>query len=108
MVIVVDALDEVEDEPGPNNVLNLPKHLPEGVYFFLTRRPYSSQDKALVVEVSTGELNLSDEGDDEIKKMNRDDIKAYIRLLLKKDLEHKEKLREWIESSRILTRYFSS
>ena len=101
LVIVVDALDEVEDEPGPNNVLNLPKHLPAGVYFFLTRRPYGQGQKRLVVEVPTGELNLSDETDAEIIKMNRDDIKAYIRLFLEEDLEHKDKLREWIESRRI-------
>lgn len=101
LVIVVDALDEVEDEPGANNILNLPKFLPAGVYFFLTRRPYSSGEKRLVVEVYSGELNLSHEADDEIKKMNRDDVKAYIRFFLEEDPEHKDKLREWIESSKI-------
>ena len=101
LVIVVDALDEVEDEPGANNVLNLPKFLPEGVYFFLTRRPYSSGEKRLVLEVPTGELSLSHEADDEIQQMNLDDVKAYIRFFLEKDPEHKDKLREWIENREI-------
>lgn len=101
LVVVVDALDEVEDEPGANNVLNLPKHLEEGIYFFLTRRPPTSKEKPFVVEVPTGELNLSDEADAEIKKMNRDDIKAYIRLFLEEDPEHKDKLQEWINTRQI-------
>jgi len=39
LVIAVDALDEVEQEPG-ENLLHLPKTLPDNVYFLLTRRPY--------------------------------------------------------------------
>ncbi|HEY9637701.1 MAG TPA: AAA family ATPase [Coleofasciculaceae cyanobacterium] len=37
LVIVVDALDEVEQEPGAENLLYLPRELPEQVYFLLTR-----------------------------------------------------------------------
>ncbi|HEY9666177.1 MAG TPA: hypothetical protein V6C91_05195, partial [Coleofasciculaceae cyanobacterium] len=33
LVIVVDALDEVEQEPGAENLLYLPRELPERVYF---------------------------------------------------------------------------
>ncbi len=39
LVIVVDALDEVEQEPG-KNLLYLPITMPDRVYFLLTRRPY--------------------------------------------------------------------
>jgi transcriptional regulator with XRE-family HTH domain len=101
IIIIVDALDEVEDDRQTHNVLNLPKHLPEGVYFFLTRRSYSQGQKRLVVEVPCGELDLSNEADAEIKKMNRDDIKAYIRLFLEEDPEHKDKLQEWINARQI-------
>jgi hypothetical protein len=37
LVIVVDALDEVE-QPGSGNLLDLPKNLPERIYFLLTRK----------------------------------------------------------------------
>ncbi|MEO0844345.1 MAG: AAA family ATPase, partial [Cyanobacteria bacterium J06643_5] len=40
LVIVVDALDEVEQKIGAENILYLPETLPEKVYFLLTRRPY--------------------------------------------------------------------
>ena len=33
LIIVVDALDEVEQEPGTANILYLPENLPERVYF---------------------------------------------------------------------------
>ncbi len=54
IIIIVDALDEVEDERLTQNILSLPKQLPEGVYFFLTRRPYSQGQKRLLVEVPLG------------------------------------------------------
>jgi len=106
ITIVVDALDEVEDERQTHNILNLPKQLPNRVYFFLTRRPYSQGQKRLVVEVSCGELNLSNEADDKIKQMNRDDVKAYIRLFLEEDPEYKDKLQEWINSRQITPEQF--
>ena len=40
LVIVVDDLDEVDQgKVGGRNILYLPKTLPDGVYFFLTRQP---------------------------------------------------------------------
>jgi hypothetical protein len=48
LVIAVDALDEVEQEPG-ENLLHLPTTLPDNVYFLLTRRPYHLGKKRLSV-----------------------------------------------------------
>jgi hypothetical protein len=59
LVIVVDALDEVEQEPGAENLLYLPRELPEQVYFLLTRRPYSLEKKRLQVSVPEDCLDLS-------------------------------------------------
>lgn len=59
LVIVVDALDEVDltSQDRSANVLYLPSHLPEGVFFFLTQRDVPCQ---LVVDVPSYTLNLTE------------------------------------------------
>ncbi|WP_333291233.1 NACHT domain-containing protein [Microcoleus sp. B4-C2] len=102
LVIAVDALDEVEQEPG-GNLLHLPKNLPNNVYFLLTRRPYSSDKKQLLVDVPVKELDLRDK---EYVDFNQDDIKEYIRYAMDTDTEYKDKLRTWIQNRSILDTTF--
>ncbi|MDJ0593337.1 MAG: ATP-binding protein [Pleurocapsa sp. MO_226.B13] len=52
LVIVVDALDEVDQEVT-GNLLYLPTILPERVYFLLTRRPYEPSQERLSIDPST-------------------------------------------------------
>lgn len=94
LIIVVDALDEVEQEPG-DNLLYLPTTLPDGVYFVLTRRPYILENKRLFVSpgVPYQELDLREE---KYMKLSQIDIKDYIRLFLE-DPEHQENLQKWIQ-----------
>lgn len=106
LVIVVDALDEVEDDRQANNILNLPTTLPEKVYFLLTRRPYTSAQKRLFVSVATEELSLSNDANNEIVKMNRNDVKEYIRLFLNEDPEYGEAIGNWIASRQITPEQF--
>ena len=61
LVIVVDALDEVEQEERDKNLLYLPKDLPKKVYFLLTRRPYNQARKKVSPDVPMKELDLTDE-----------------------------------------------
>ena len=93
LIIVVDALDEVEQEPGAANILYLPTNLPERVYFFLTRRPYTHAQKRLRISVPSQELDLRRI---EYQKLNLEDIKGYIRLFLNFDEQYKDALRAWI------------
>ena len=93
LVIVVDALDEVEQEPGAGNILFLPETLPQRVYFFLTRRPYTPKKKRLRISVPSQELDLKKV---EYETLNAKDIKGYIRLFLNHDDQHKDNLRKWI------------
>jgi hypothetical protein len=93
LVIAVDALDEVEQEPG-GNLLHLPKNLPNNVYFMLTRRPYSPDKKWLLVEVPEKELDLREE---KYVNDNQDDIKEYIRFVINTDYD-KNGLKEWIQT----------
>ncbi|MEO1430528.1 MAG: NACHT domain-containing protein [Cyanobacteria bacterium J06633_8] len=97
LVIVVDALDEVEQEHSAANILYLPENLPERVYFFLTRRPYTQNTKRLRISVPSQELDLNKM---EYHKLNIEDIKGYIRLFLNDD-QYKDALRKWIDERNI-------
>lgn len=92
LVIVVDALDEVEQE-GSVNLLYLPTILPEKVYFLLTRRPYNRDDKKLNLSpsVSYQELDLR-----KYVKKSIDDVNEYIWQLLNSG-KYQQGLQEWIE-----------
>jgi DNA-binding XRE family transcriptional regulator len=99
LVIVVDALDEVEQEPG-DNLLHLPMTLPERVYFLLTRRPYNLGKKRLTVSpgVPVKELDLTAS---HYVDFSRDDVKEYIRLFLNDDPDYRDALRKWIQDRNI-------
>ncbi|MEG4024615.1 NACHT domain-containing protein [Microcoleus sp. S13C4] len=97
LVIAIDALDEVEQEPG-ENLLHLPKNLPNNVYFLLTRRPYSLDKKRLLVDVPEKELDLRDE---KYVNFNQDDIKKYIQFVLDSHSNYKNGLRNWIQTRNI-------
>lgn len=104
LVIAVDALDEVEQEPG-ENLLHLPTTLPDNVYFLLTRRPYHLGKKRLSVSpgVPVKELDLRD---DQYVNFNQDDIKEYILFVINADSDYKEGLRKWIQERGILDEFF--
>ena len=104
LVIAVDALDEVEQEPG-ENLLHLPTTLPDNVYFLLTRRPYHLGKKRLSVSpgVPVKELDLRD---DQYVNFNQDDIKEYILFVINADSDYKDGLRKWIQERRILEENF--
>lgn len=99
LIIVVDALDEVKQEPGGENILYLPKTLPDNVYFFLTRRRYEATKERLYAEgLKKESLDLTDP---KYNQENQHDIQEYIRFCLKNDPEHKAGLQTWIETKHI-------
>src|SRR4028119_737524 len=104
LVIAVDALDEVEQEPG-ENLLHLPTTLPDNVYFLLTRRPYHLGKKRLSVSpgVPVKELDLRD---DQYVNFNQDDIKEYILFVINAESDYKDGLRKWIQERGILDANF--
>jgi len=92
LVIVVDALDEVDQEAS-GNILYLPTTLPDGIYFILTRRPYHQNEKRLNFSpnIPSQELDLSNK----IQENSRD-VKNHIWQLLNQG-EYKQGLSQWIE-----------
>ncbi|MBE8971017.1 NACHT domain-containing protein [Nostocales cyanobacterium LEGE 12452] len=104
LVIVIDALDEVEQEPGAENILYLPKTLPDKVYFLLTRRRYETNKKRLYIEgVKHQDLDLTASKYDQL---NRDDIQAYITFILNDISDYKDGLRNWIQEKNIADETF--
>ncbi|OCQ95705.1 NACHT domain protein [Nostoc sp. MBR 210] len=98
LIIVVDALDEVEQE-ADGNLLDLPTVLPEDVYFLLTRRPYTIETKRLSApDVPTQELDLRAS---QYAGLSREDIKEYIRFFLNVDPDYKNAIRQWIQDRNI-------
>ncbi|MTJ12379.1 ATP-binding protein [Anabaena sp. UHCC 0187] len=98
LVIVIDALDEVDQEDN-GNLLNLPMYLPEKVYLIFTRRPYNLDDKRLTLSPDTKyqELDLR-----EYQDKSNNDVKAYIKEFM--DLqEYKARLENWIIQQRNLS-----
>ncbi|MGK7940152.1 MAG: AAA family ATPase [Crocosphaera sp.] len=99
LIIVVDALDEVEQE-GDQNLLDLPYNLPNGVYFFLTRRRYNTQNRRLMVSPDTPYETL-DLKEDKYQIFSEKDVKKYINLFLEEEQEYKNKLQKWLDDREI-------
>ncbi|MEH1921337.1 NACHT domain protein [Nostoc sp.] len=102
LVIVVDALDEVE-QPGSGNLLDLPKNLPEKIYFLLTRRRYAQNEKRLLTEeVPEQQLDLTA---NKYEDWNRKDVTEYISTFINDEHEHPG-LKAWIQKRNIQPPYF--
>jgi hypothetical protein len=99
LVIVIDALDEV-DQDDHGNLLNLPMYLPEKVYLILTRRPYNSDNKRLTLSPDTKyqELDLR-----EYQDKSNDDVKACILEFLGLE-KYKAGLETWIKQQNDLSK----
>ncbi|MEH1826819.1 MAG: AAA family ATPase [Nostoc sp.] len=83
-IIAIDALDAVNynnQTPG-SNLFYLPRYLPRGVYFLLTRRPYVRKQSGLLIEAPSQILDLA-----AYPQQNQEDVKAYIRQYVNKDEE---------------------
>ncbi|MFM6266082.1 MAG: hypothetical protein ACKPFA_06150, partial [Dolichospermum sp.] len=83
-------------EVGAENILFLPRNLPQNVYFFLTRRHYrTDRERRLFTEVDTPQHKL-DLRQMENKSISQDDIKKCIHLFLNEDEQFSPKLQVWL------------
>lgn len=109
LVIVVDDLDEVDQgKVGGRNILYLPKTLPDGVYFFLTRQPsnlktnyYNLNKDYLNADLGTPvyQFNLTDQRHMEFhyKDMN-DYLLSYLNA---QDNQLNRKINHWMNNHNI-------
>ncbi|MHC5735623.1 AAA family ATPase [Nostoc sp.] len=83
-IIAIDALDAVNrtnQTPG-SNLFYLPRYLPRGVYFLITRRPYVRKQSGLLIEAPSQILDLA-----EYPRQNYEDVEVYIRQYVNNDEE---------------------
>ncbi|GAX39501.1 hypothetical protein NIES4075_04570 [Tolypothrix sp. NIES-4075] len=75
LIIAIDALDAIDrnSQPLGTNLFYLPRYLPNGIYFILTRRPFKREKSGLLIEVPSQILDLS-----EYSEQNWDDVPSYI------------------------------
>ncbi|MBN3961527.1 AAA family ATPase [Nostoc sp. NMS8] len=61
LIIAIDALDTInpKNQPLGTNLLYLPRYLPQGIYFLLTRRPFKKEKSGLLIEAPSQILDLS-------------------------------------------------
>ncbi|MBH8560998.1 ATP-binding protein [Nostoc sp. CENA67] len=75
IIIAIDALNCIDHNSQPlgTNLFYLPRYLPDGVYFLLTRRPFLREKSGLLIETPSQSLDLAD-----FSEENRQDVQAYI------------------------------
>jgi ABC-type dipeptide/oligopeptide/nickel transport system ATPase component len=61
LIIAIDALDTINpnNQPLGTNLLYLPRYLPQGIYFLLTRRPFKPEKSGLLIEAPSQTIDLS-------------------------------------------------
>ncbi|WP_228051961.1 ATP-binding protein [Sphaerospermopsis aphanizomenoides] len=79
LIIAIDGLNCINRnlQPPGTNIFYLPRYLPQGVYFLLTRRPFLSSNSGLLIEAPVQSLNLADYPEE-----NKQDIQNYIQITL--------------------------
>lgn len=95
LIIAIDGLNYVNQnlQPPGTNILYLPRYLPHGVYFLLTRRPFLTSNSGLLIEAPMESLNLADYPEE-----NKQDIQNYIRRYLN---DENSILKSWLNSQEI-------
>jgi GTPase SAR1 family protein len=76
LIIAIDSLNCINSQlqPPGTNIFYLPRYIPQGVYFLLTRRPFLSDNSGLLIEAPVQSLHLED-----YPQENKRDIQNYIR-----------------------------
>jgi hypothetical protein len=76
LIIAIDSLNCINShlQPPGTNIFYLPRYIPQGVYFLLSRRPFLSDNSGLLIEAPVQSLHLEDYPEE-----NKQDIQAYIR-----------------------------
>lgn len=76
LIIAIDSLNCINSQlqPPGTNIFYLPRYIPQGVYFLLTRRPFLSSNSGLLIEAPVQSLHLED-----YSQENKQDIQNYIR-----------------------------
>ena len=75
LIIAIDSLNCINSQlqPPGTNIFYLPRYIPQGVYFLLSRCPFLSDNSGLLIEAPVQSLHLED-----YPQENKQDIQNYI------------------------------
>ncbi|ESA37132.1 serine threonine protein kinase [Leptolyngbya sp. Heron Island J] len=105
LIIAIDALDEVDlasQQDDRANVLYLPERIPEGVFFFLTKRREAALQGRLNFGPDQKIFDFLDYGKDtEIGRTITNDIRQYIEQYLDSETypEYAQKIQDWLSKT---------
>ena len=99
LVIVIDALDELEKSNTSSNICLLPSALPKNVYFLLTRRHFEESEEKLFVSSGCQKQNFQ-MWKKEYMEANNDDIEKYIQIQFNNE-NLAVKLQNWMDDRHI-------
>ncbi|KOP23224.1 hypothetical protein AMR41_26980, partial [Hapalosiphon sp. MRB220] len=108
LIIAIDGLHCIDrtTQPQSTNLFYLPRYLPDGVYFLLTRRPFLREKSGLLIETPSQTLDLADYSEE-----NHQAIKAYIQKYLTSPTlaeEKKSNLKSWLMNHHLSEPEFSN
>jgi hypothetical protein len=98
-IIAIDGLDAIDCscQPLGSNLFYLPRYLPQGIYFLLTRRPFLKDKSGLLIEAPSQIIDLAD-----YPNLNLQDIELYIPKNLYYLFPHKEEKSNFMYVSQII------
>jgi len=104
LVIVIDALDELEASNSSQNICFLPDSLPKDIYFLLTRRPFEDSEEKLFVSPNCNKQKFQLWEENYMEQCNSD-IKEYIENQLA-SADYASGLKDWIQKRDITEQRF--
>ena len=101
LIIAIDALEAIncESQPPGSNLFYLPRYVPNGIYFLLTRRPFIKAKSGILIEAPSQKIYL-----DDYPEENLQDVKEYLGNFL--DRPEETAFDTWLNSQELTRQQF--
>jgi len=101
LIIAIDGLEAInrQSQPPGSNLFYLPRYVPNGVYFLLSRRPFIKAKSGILIEAPSDKINL-----DNFPEENLQDVKEYLGNFL--DRPPETSIQSWLNSQKLTRQQF--
>jgi hypothetical protein len=101
LIIAIDGLEAInrQSQPLGSNLFYLPRYVPNGVYFLLSRRPFIKAKSGILIEAPSQKINL-----DNFPAENLQDVKEYLGNFL--DRPPETAFHTWLNSQELTRQQF--
>lgn len=102
LIIAIDGLEAInrQSQPPGSNLFYLPRYVPNGVYFLLSRRPFIKAKSGILIEAPSQQLNL-----DRFPEENLQDVQEYLGNFINQPEE--TAIESWLNSQQLTAAQFS-